>query len=152
MNATHILSALSGQGIQATLAEVEHELNTFDYSAIIERHRTRITIEVWDGSSSINGIPAEQILQSEGLPESSKGYWVLVDGKQTYLQLTSPFTGERVMTDPAPIAERHAQMIAEEFADQEILQTIIARLRERADTRLQAMEDGLLALMLGGAN
>lgn len=75
-----------------------------------------------------------------------------VDGQPTYLQLTSPFAGERVMTDPGPVAERHKQAMAEEFADQEILQTIIARLRERADTRLQAMEDGLLALMLGGDN
>lgn len=152
MTKEQVFEIITSQGIQTTLEELETELATFTRPALIEQHRSRITIEVWDGCSPINGIPAERVRQSEKLPEGAKGYWVYVDNKPTYLQLTSPFAGERVITDPASVAERHVQAMAEEFADQEILQTIIVRLRERADTRMQAMEDAILALMLGGAN
>ena len=153
MLSKQVLAILSEQQIQTTLEEVEQELAAIDRTALIGNYRAKLAISLWDGQSSVNGIEATHIKAQENLPDDAKGYWILFDGKPLYFQTTSPFAGERVITAPQLTANQHADLIAIAKADHEILQTIIARLRKKADTRLQAVEDGLLALMLqGGAN
>lgn len=148
-----IFMIASEQGIQTTVDEVEQVLSTIDVGLVTAKHLERISIVLWDGESPVGNASAAQIKQQEGLPENAKGYWIYVDGQPAYFQPVSPFAGEKAMTDPQPVAERHKQVMAEEFASQEIIQMVIAQLRANADQRLQAMEDALLALMLqGGAN
>lgn len=109
--------------------EIDNVLAQYDEVAMTQACRDRIVVQVWDGVSNINAATPEYILENN--PWADKVYMLLVDGKVIYLQTHEPYvqgyvpiTAENVNS----ISNNHANQIASESAQFEIIQKVLVDL------------------------
>jgi len=81
--------------------------------------RARYTVTLWDKASPINGVPAEQVLQSHAVPPNGSVYLIYRDGNLLYFQPHAPWVAGLVpMTDSEAL----------QYADEQVLQLACAEL------------------------
>lgn len=131
LTAIQIWQRLTQMGLQKSLSDINTALTQVDQQAIFSQERARYTVEVWDKQSPINGVPAEQILQRQDLPEGGEVYLIYVDGRLLYLQPHDPFqagivpmTKENVLE----IANKHVDQLAWQVADEKIFEAVLEKL------------------------
>lgn len=113
-------------GSTCTMADVEAALATYDYPALRAQEAQRYQIEIWDGMSPINGVPAEIIMERvprhpDGTPGSV--YLIHVDGNLVYLQPNDPLQAGLVPMDAA-LAQQRAQEIVNQLVEQAVDQRV----------------------------
>lgn len=109
-------------GSTRTLADVETELAKYDYPTLRAQESTRYRVEIWDGVSPINGVPAATIMERvprhpDGTPGSV--YLIYVDGNLVYLQPHDPEQAGLVPMTPE-VALQKAQKIVDQLVEQAV--------------------------------
>lgn len=109
--------------------EIDNALAQYDEVGMTQSWRDRIVVQIWNGVSNINAATPEYILENN--PWADKVYMLLLDGKVTYLQTHEPYvqgyvpiTAENVNS----ISNNHANQIASESAQSEIIQKVLVDL------------------------
>lgn len=128
---TQIWQRLQQIGVNKTLTEIDVALAQIDQQVIFNQERARFRIEMWDKVSPINGVPAEKILAREDVPANGEVYLAYLDGRLTYLQPHDPFQAGIVPMTPdtvLQIANRHIDQMATQFADQKVVESVLAKL------------------------
>jgi len=122
---------LNSLGVTKTMAEIEAALDTIEQQAIFNEERSRITVEVWDKVSPINGVDPATVKTSLNVPEGGEVYMLYIDGNLSILQPYDPFqagivpmTADNVLT----IANQYADQLAWQFADEKIFDRLLEAL------------------------
>lgn len=104
-------------------------LASVDQAAELATERARWTTQVWDRTSPINGVPAAHFLARDDVSDSPC-YLLLCDGEVVYFQPHQPgVAGHKAITDPQAAAKTHADKVAGERADSQVLAEVEARLK-----------------------
>ncbi|MEW6769998.1 MAG: hypothetical protein AB1330_01210 [Bacillota bacterium] len=131
LTAVQALQRLSSMGVQKTLADIEAALNAIDQQVIFDEQRQRVTVQVWDKATPINGVAPEKIIARDDVPDDGEIYLLYVDGKLVYLQPHDPFqAGVVPMTSETVVqlANQHADQIATQMADDKTFEVLLTSL------------------------
>ncbi len=121
---------LNELGVQKTLTEVDTALATIDQAPIQAKHSARVSHEIWDGVSSVNGIPAETIRFHHPSPVGGVAYLIRVDGAVRTIQPYMP--GEIGFVPILPgnadqIAAAETQRLVTSYADDEVFDLLLEK-------------------------
>lgn len=101
-------------------ATVRAVLSSIDQAAIVAAEQAKMIVEIWDGSSTIQGVPASHWEQN-GLPPGGKMY-LIKDASNGLVMFAQPFApgvmGFTPMTDQTAMefGTAHRNQIAEQAA------------------------------------
>lgn len=98
-------------------SRLQTALGQIDQDAVFRAHRARVVEQVWDGTSPVNGVPAQEMRGTHRMGPGDGAYLIAIDGQVVVFQ---PVHG---VTDPAELARRaqeHADQIAAAYAHQDI--------------------------------
>lgn len=121
------------QGIPQTIEpeHVEAALAEVDQHAILQKHRERHQIVVWDQKSAINGVPAKKVLADLN-HDYDTIYLIFVDGELVMFQPHEPWVqGIVTMKDGShveTVALRHVEVLARHEAARDIISEVRSRL------------------------
>jgi hypothetical protein len=119
---------LHKNGVQKTPEEVKVLLDRIDQAATLDQQKTRITYEIWDKVSDINGVPAETILARDDFPQGGEAYLLYLDGVLRYLQPHDPTQSGYVAMDLTLAntrAAEHKDNLAVEITDSIVLNEVM---------------------------
>lgn len=131
LTAVQALQRLSSMGIQKSLADIEAALNTIDQQAVFNEQRQRVTIQVWDKVTPINGVAPEKIIARDDVPDNGEIYLLYIDGKLVYLQPHDPFQAgvvPMISETVAQLANQHADQAATQMADDKVFEVLLSKI------------------------
>lgn len=114
-----------------TDAQIDSALVSVDQDALYDEERAKISIEIWDRKSPINGIPAETILsRRKDIPANGEIYLLKEGSHVIYFQPHAPEGGMKPMTaeDVMVYAEKHAEDVASVRAVEKIINQVVTML------------------------
>lgn len=76
--------------LAATDTEVDAALASINQDALYDEARAKVTVELWDRVSPINGVPAEHFEQRGDLPEDGDVYLTIENGRVVGYQPHEP--------------------------------------------------------------
>lgn len=112
-----------------TDTQIDTALASVDQDAIYDEERAKLTIEVWNKQSPINGVPAATVLANrKDIPEGGEVYLLKEGDKILYFQPHAPgvggmmpMTADNVLT----YANQHADEVAASRAASKIIDQVI---------------------------
>lgn len=130
-----LLSDHPTYGLDATSSEIDAALVTVDQDAIHNTHLSAWSTEIWDRVSPINGVPAQHFLDREDVDENGTDdiYLLLKDGVVVGFQPHDPDKPGHVRIAKGKgkaFADKHADKIASDNTDVEIIQKIRKYIKE----------------------
>lgn len=99
-----------------------------DYTTVFDEHRNRVQWEVWDRTSPINGVAAEDVLARPEYGNTGSIYLVRVDGRVTLFQPHLPeVQGLQDMDDEGAewVAAVHADNMVTEMTIASVVSTLL---------------------------
>jgi hypothetical protein len=124
-----VKKALLEKGITKTDAEIQAQLDLYDFSALVAVEQNRYSVEMWDKVLPINGVDAEVILQNRNdIPPNGAIYLIKREGVIITFQPHNPnISGCVAMTEQEgfSIAEAEVKKLAERNVDEQVLQQIV---------------------------
>ncbi|WP_026486678.1 hypothetical protein [Caldanaerobius polysaccharolyticus] len=139
------------KNLAVSTQEITDWYNSLNLMDIENTIRQWIRVELWDGVSPVNGVPAETIKNSDGFPKdpNAKGYFVYIDNNLVYFQYHT-LSGMNAITDAnfAEECNKHVNQIVEQLKQQQITQMFLSAFADRtqANTVSQQQLDMMTAL------
>ena len=124
---------IKNMGINKTDAEIQTALDSIDQAALHANEIAKLSYEIWDKTSPINGCSAATILHRDDIPIGGVIYLIKKDGQVVYFQPHNPSQpGHVAMTaaDIDAIAPAHINVIAQNVADGIVIQQVLAALSQ----------------------
>lgn len=122
--------ALVEYGLQhKTNAEIDAAMANVDQEQIRDLEKAKLTVEVWDKVTPINGVEAAQVIASHNIPSNGTAYMIKEGDRILYFQARDPQTGGVITAENAmAIGTAHRDQLAEARAVPQILEAIIDQL------------------------
>lgn len=129
-----VKQVLVEKGVDKTDAEIQAQIDLYDFSALINTEKAKYTVEIWDKVSQINGVDADTILQGRtDIPDNGEIYLIKQDGVVKTFQPHNPNkVGCEAMTEQeaTSIANTQINRLAESVVDIQVLQQIVDALSQ----------------------
>ena len=131
LSAQNVVDILAVRGVVVAVEDVAPLLNAIDQAAVATQERARISIQVWDKVSPLNGVSASAVLARQDIAPDGEIYLLFRDGALLYLQPHDPnSSGIVAMTsiNVNPIASQHADSVATQFSAERVVEEVLSAL------------------------
>ena len=131
LSAQNVVDILAARGVVVVVEDVTPLLNAIDQAAIAAEESAKISMQVWDKVSPLNGVSASAILARQDVAPDGEIYLLFRDGALLYLQPHNPGSpGIVAMTsiNVNAIASQHADSVAAQYAAERVVGEVLAAL------------------------
>ncbi len=136
VTADMIVNAAREKGIaisEETKTSIQLELGKIDQNIIQLEEENKLTYEIWDKVSPVNGVPAEKLLSRSDVDVNSEIYLIkdANTGKVLYFQPHAPgeigFVRMKTKAEAESAAKKHRFLLAEARANARIIKEVLSK-------------------------